>query len=63
MGCASSKRIKVAIDVYRPPPTSFAVFDINSIEEPWLKSANNNNKVLLVYNLSTFKHKRVGVIN
>lgn len=45
MGCASSKRIKVAIDVYRPPPTSFAVFDINSIEEPWLKSANNNNKI------------------
>ncbi|KAL3499206.1 hypothetical protein ACH5RR_038299 [Cinchona calisaya] len=38
MGCASSKRIEAAIDVYRPPPTSFAVFDINTIEEPWLKA-------------------------
>ncbi|XP_055821717.1 uncharacterized protein LOC129890184 [Solanum dulcamara] len=42
MGCASSKRIEVAVDVYRPPPTSFAVFDINSVEEPWLKGVNNN---------------------
>ncbi|KAF3663896.1 putative RNA polymerase II transcriptional coactivator KELP-like [Capsicum annuum] len=42
MGCASSKRIEAAVDVYRPPPTSFAVFDINSIEEPWLKGGNNN---------------------
>ncbi|XP_042504422.1 uncharacterized protein LOC122081383 [Macadamia integrifolia] len=40
MGCASSKRIEatLAVDVYRPAPTSFAVFDINSIEEPWLKA-------------------------
>ena len=37
MGCASSKRIDVAVDVYRPAPTSFAVFDINAIEEPWFK--------------------------
>ncbi|XP_047333181.1 uncharacterized protein At3g28850 [Impatiens glandulifera] len=35
MGCASSKRVDVALDVYRPAPSSFAVFDINSIEEPW----------------------------
>ncbi|XP_027182730.1 protein lap4 [Coffea eugenioides] len=38
MGCSSSKRIEAAIDVYRPPPTSFAVFDINAIEEPWMKA-------------------------
>ncbi|XP_043694132.1 uncharacterized protein At3g28850 [Telopea speciosissima] len=40
MGCASSKRIEatLAADVYRPAPTSFAVFDINAIEEPWLKA-------------------------
>lgn len=37
MGCASSKRIDVAVDVYRPAPASFAVFDVNAIEEPWLK--------------------------
>lgn len=36
MGCASSKRVKAAVDVYRPPPSSFAVFDINAIQEPWL---------------------------
>ncbi|XP_030530247.2 uncharacterized protein LOC115740795 [Rhodamnia argentea] len=36
MGCASSKRTESKVDVYRPPPTSFAVFDINSIDEPWL---------------------------
>ncbi|XP_016442127.1 uncharacterized protein LOC107767590 [Nicotiana tabacum] len=41
MGCASSKRIEATVDVYRPPPTSFAIFDINSIEEPWLKADNN----------------------
>ncbi|KAK3434241.1 hypothetical protein EUGRSUZ_D01761 [Eucalyptus grandis] len=35
MGCASSKRIDAKVDVYRPPPSSFAVFDINSIDEPW----------------------------
>ncbi|XP_023534449.1 uncharacterized protein LOC111796006 [Cucurbita pepo subsp. pepo] len=37
MGCASSKRIEAAVDVYRPAPASFAVFDINAIEEPWVK--------------------------
>ncbi|ESQ28898.1 hypothetical protein EUTSA_v10023539mg [Eutrema salsugineum] len=39
MGCASSKQVKanVVADVYKPPPSSFAVFDINAIEEPWLK--------------------------
>ncbi|KAG6480469.1 uncharacterized protein LOC122018646 [Zingiber officinale] len=38
MGCASSKRVEVSVaaGVYRPPPTSFAVFDINKIQEPWL---------------------------
>ncbi|EOA34102.1 hypothetical protein CARUB_v10021603mg [Capsella rubella] len=39
MGCASSKQAKanVVADVYKPPPSSFAVFDINAIQEPWLK--------------------------
>ncbi|KAF7828119.1 glutaredoxin domain-containing cysteine-rich protein CG12206 [Senna tora] len=37
MGCASSKRIEANVGPYRPAPTSFAVFDINAIEEPWLK--------------------------
>lgn len=37
MGCASSRRIEATIDTYRPAPASFAVFDINAIEEPWLK--------------------------
>ncbi|KAL8138785.1 hypothetical protein V2J09_004786 [Rumex salicifolius] len=45
MGCASSKKIgatspttkSTALDIYRPSPSGFAVFDINSIEEPWLK--------------------------
>ncbi|KAL1364113.1 hypothetical protein HN51_012277 [Arachis hypogaea] len=42
MGCASSKGIDPAnAGVYRPAPTSFAVFDINAIEEPWLKHLNN----------------------
>ncbi|KAL5537448.1 hypothetical protein UlMin_045360 [Ulmus minor] len=37
MGCASSKLVDVAAaDHYRPAPASFAVFDINSIHEPWL---------------------------
>ncbi|XP_050230416.1 uncharacterized protein At3g28850 [Mercurialis annua] len=37
MGCTSSKAVDAtAIQVYRPPPSSFAVFDINSIQEPWL---------------------------
>ncbi|GMN31494.1 hypothetical protein TIFTF001_003293 [Ficus carica] len=34
MGCASSKRVDA--DAYRPAPASFAVFDINSIKEPWI---------------------------
>ncbi|KAK9274600.1 hypothetical protein L1049_021849 [Liquidambar formosana] len=38
MGCSSSKRIEV--DVYRPAPASFAVFDINAIQEPWLMVEN-----------------------
>ncbi|CAN0908854.1 Uncharacterized protein At5g39865 [Linum grandiflorum] len=51
MGCASSKRIEAAVDVYRPPPSSFAVFDVASIQEPWLSSADesqfdDNNHVL-----------------
>lgn len=37
MGCSSSKRIEATVDVYRPAPASFAVFDINAIEEPWVK--------------------------
>ncbi|TXG50725.1 hypothetical protein EZV62_023249 [Acer yangbiense] len=42
MGCASSKRIEAtAIDIYRPAPSSFAVFDINAVEEPWLAADNN----------------------
>uniref|UniRef100_A0A5B7BMU2 Putative glutaredoxin domain-containing cysteine-rich protein 1 n=1 Tax=Davidia involucrata TaxID=16924 RepID=A0A5B7BMU2_DAVIN len=36
MGCASSKQIQATIDVYRPAPSSFAVFDIDAIKEPWL---------------------------
>ncbi|KDP25281.1 hypothetical protein JCGZ_20437 [Jatropha curcas] len=42
MGCGSSKRIEATIDVYRPPPSSFAVFDINSIQEPWLSVDNTD---------------------
>ncbi|KAL3599189.1 hypothetical protein D5086_007107 [Populus alba] len=41
MGCTSSKRIEANVDVYRPPPSSFAVFDINSIQEPWLVVDNS----------------------
>lgn len=39
MGCATSKQIGATapVAVYRHPPSSFAVFDINTIEEPWLK--------------------------
>ncbi|KAJ4711863.1 Glutaredoxin [Melia azedarach] len=40
MGCASSKRIEATIDIYRPAPASFAVFDINAIQEPWLTADN-----------------------
>ncbi|KAK9145576.1 hypothetical protein Sjap_005479 [Stephania japonica] len=41
MGCNSSKGLNSAVavsDVYRPAAASFALFDINSIDEPWLKS-------------------------
>uniref|UniRef100_A0A7N0RG76 Glutaredoxin domain-containing protein n=1 Tax=Kalanchoe fedtschenkoi TaxID=63787 RepID=A0A7N0RG76_KALFE len=45
MGCASSKRVEVASsDVYRPAPASFAVFDINSIQEPWVKVDHEDEK-------------------
>lgn len=40
MGCASSKSVDVKADVYRPAPSSFAVFDIDSIKEPWLMVDN-----------------------
>ncbi|KAG1335012.1 drebrin-like [Cocos nucifera] len=38
MGCASSKRVEAAVaaDDYRPPPTSISLFDVNTIQEPWL---------------------------
>lgn len=39
MGCASSKRVEVAVD-YKPAPASFAVFNINGIQEPWLGLEN-----------------------
>ncbi|XP_010925953.1 uncharacterized protein [Elaeis guineensis] len=41
MGSASSKRAVAAAptDVYRPPPTSIALFDVGTIEEPWLITA------------------------
>ncbi|KAJ6962208.1 hypothetical protein NC652_001000 [Populus alba x Populus x berolinensis] len=41
MGCNSSKRNEASEDVYLPPPSSFAVFDINSIQEPWLVVDNS----------------------
>ncbi|KAL5719105.1 hypothetical protein ACHQM5_011929 [Ranunculus cassubicifolius] len=45
MGCSSSKRIESAVVssdvVYRPAPSSFALFDISTVEEPWLKGNNN----------------------
>ncbi|KAM6557762.1 hypothetical protein CsatB_004781 [Cannabis sativa] len=45
MGCTSSKRVDAAVvDVYRPAPTSFAVFDINSIHEPWIVVDSNTNQ-------------------
>ncbi|XWS48785.1 hypothetical protein CRYUN_Cryun13aG0106200 [Craigia yunnanensis] len=37
MGCSASKRSKATVDIYRPPPSSFAVFDLNAIDEPWVK--------------------------
>ncbi|XP_078429122.1 glutaredoxin family protein [Wolffia australiana] len=41
MGCASSKRVERAVvaEVYKPPPASISVFDINTVEEPWLITA------------------------
>lgn len=45
MGCASSKNIDSAVlDVYRPPATGFAVFDINAIQEPWLIGDDTDEK-------------------
>ncbi|KAG9454995.1 hypothetical protein H6P81_007899 [Aristolochia fimbriata] len=46
MGCASSKRVEatVAADIYRPPPASFAVFNITAIDEPWLDSLRSEEK-------------------
>ncbi|KAK7399090.1 hypothetical protein VNO78_10265 [Psophocarpus tetragonolobus] len=41
MGCGSSKSVDGAAVGYRAAPTSFAVFDINAIEEPWLKQLNS----------------------
>ncbi|PIA34759.1 hypothetical protein AQUCO_03700197v1 [Aquilegia coerulea] len=41
MGCATSKRVEATVVsdvIYRPAPSSFALFDISTIEEPWLKS-------------------------
>lgn len=41
MGCVTSKKIDATTPyVYRPPPSGFSVFDINAIEEPWLKLDN-----------------------
>lgn len=32
------------MDVYRPAPASFAVFDINAIQEPWLTADNDKSQ-------------------
>lgn len=43
MGCAGSKSVDasvVAADIYKPPPASIAVFDINTVEEPWRITAS-----------------------
>lgn len=53
MGCASSKRVEASVDNYRPAPASFAAFDINSVQEPWLvvaetKSHDNYEKPTFV---------------
>ncbi|KAJ4765561.1 Glutaredoxin family protein [Rhynchospora pubera] len=42
MGCSGSKQVDVVADVYKPPPTSVALFDITKIEEPWLLVENND---------------------
>ncbi|XP_050376315.1 uncharacterized protein LOC126793744 [Argentina anserina] len=39
MGCTSSKPVDVALD-YKPAPASFAVFNINGVQEPWLGLEN-----------------------
>ncbi|KAI4326805.1 hypothetical protein L6164_019336 [Bauhinia variegata] len=41
MGCGSSKHVDGGLDVYKPAAASLAVFDINAIEEPWLKQLNS----------------------
>ncbi|OIW09907.1 hypothetical protein TanjilG_32056 [Lupinus angustifolius] len=59
MGCGSSKQSAedTVATAYRPPPTSFAVFDINSIEEPWLKHRNKTSLDLPQHeNKSTLTH-------
>ncbi|KAK8710642.1 hypothetical protein V6N13_145956 [Hibiscus sabdariffa] len=38
MGCSTSKSSTATVDYYRPLPSSFAVFDINAIDEPWVKA-------------------------
>ncbi|PRQ17359.1 putative thioredoxin-like protein [Rosa chinensis] len=43
MGCASSKRVEAAVD-YKPAPASFAVFNINGIQEPWLGLENTTSQ-------------------
>ncbi|GLU06009.1 hypothetical protein SLE2022_230760 [Rubroshorea leprosula] len=44
MGCTSSKRVKSTVDVYHPPPSSFAVFNINAIDEPWVVVEHSQNQ-------------------
>ncbi|KAM2035461.1 hypothetical protein EV2_039447 [Malus domestica] len=44
MGCASSKRIEAAAVDYKPAPASYAVFDINSVQEPWLVFDNTTSQ-------------------
>ncbi|KAL2902851.1 hypothetical protein RDABS01_027933 [Bienertia sinuspersici] len=51
MGCATSKKSDATTPyIYRPPPSSFAFFDINSIEVPWLKLDNTNNNADQIQN-------------
>lgn len=45
MGCASSKRIEATVDVYRPAPASFSVFNIATIEEPWRKADDSEQEL------------------
>ncbi|CAL0312573.1 unnamed protein product [Lupinus luteus] len=59
MGCSSSKKSveDTVATAYRPPPTSFAVFDINSVEEPWLKHRNKTSLDISQHeNKSTLTH-------